>query len=138
MNLDPTLFVLAAFVMFIGLITAIYHGVEMLIGWGEIKKTLEADLAGSHGERLPKARSRSRMEVTNFTDDHGMVERYIIEDPATDFRLKVGMSERDLIRFEPTDVGRDVPPPVQQRINSFPQQLLQDIEQRSESLEPRV
>jgi len=79
-----------------------------------------------------KEQIRSRIQMKNFTDDGGMVERWIIEDPATDYRVKVQMSARDLVRHEPRP-GGDLPPAVQQRIDSFPDQLLREVEQRTDT-----
>lgn len=75
---------------------------------------------------------RSRMEISHHTDEDGMADRYIIRDPATDYRVRVQMAHRDLVRFDPQP-GGDLPPPVQQRIDSFPDQVLREVEQRSDT-----
>ena len=79
-----------------------------------------------------KEQIRSRIQMNHFTDEDGMVEKWIIEDPATDYRVKVQMSARDLVRHEPRP-GGDLPPAVQQRIDSFPDQLLREVEQRTDT-----
>lgn len=75
---------------------------------------------------------RSRMQMRNFTTEEGMAERYIIEDPATGYRVKVQMAGRDVIRFDPRP-GGDLPPPVEQRMQNFPQQVLREVEERSDT-----
>jgi hypothetical protein len=79
----------------------------------------------------------ARIELNHFTTENGVNRKYLIEDPATEYRQHVRMAERDLIRFEPTH-GGDLPPPVQQRIENFPNELMREVEQRSDTLEPRV
>ena len=80
---------------------------------------------------------QQRIQMHHHTADDGMAERYIIEDPATEYRQQIQMSHRDLVRFEPEPGGR-LPPAVQQRIDSFPQHVLREVEQRSDTLEARV
>jgi hypothetical protein len=80
---------------------------------------------------------QARIELNHFTTENGVNRKYLIEDPATEYRQHVQMAERDLIRFEPTP-GGNLPPPVQQRIENFPNELMREVEQRSDTLEPRV
>lgn len=80
---------------------------------------------------------QQRIRMHQHSDEDGLAERFIIEDPATEYRQQIQMAHRDLIRYEPTP-GGDLPPPVQQRIENFPDALMREVEQRSETLEPRV
>ena len=213
---QPTLFVLALYLLVIGLYLAAYHGLEYLIGWDELGKRWklirlaatgndyrqprmdpgmystrswdtpsQADdpitailVRASEAERQwyalhhlldrweqqwkhemmlqpqeEQAISRflfdkyreaqreasdqiqARMQMRTHRDEDGMATRYIIEDQATGYQQRVQMADVDLIRF---DESHEFPPPVQQRIDSFPQHVLREVEQRSETLEPRV
>jgi hypothetical protein len=91
-------------------------------------------LRDQHRQAIEEAKEaiRSRIEMRQFSDEEGMAERFIIEDPATDYKVQVQMSHRDLIRYEPKP-GGELPPPVQQRMESFPDQLLREVEQRSDT-----
>ncbi|AGM11314.1 hypothetical protein HHTV1_60 [Haloarcula hispanica tailed virus 1] len=91
-------------------------------------------LRQQHRQAIEEAKEqiRSRMELTHFTDEDGMAEKFIIQDPATDYRVQIRMSARDLVRHEPRP-GGDLPPSVQQRMDSFPDQVLREVEQRSDT-----
>lgn len=80
-------------------------------------------------------RIQARIELKRRRDSDNMVTTYIIEDPSTGVQQRIQMSDRDLIRF---DDHQDLPPAVQQRIDSFPQWMLGEVEQRSDTLETRV
>ena len=80
---------------------------------------------------------QARMELHTHRDEDDMASRYIIEDPSIGYRQQVQMADVDLIRMEPKP-GGELPPPVQQRIENFPQHVLREVEGRSDTLEPRV
>lgn len=78
---------------------------------------------------------QARIEMKRHRDEDGMATMYIIEDPSTGYQQRVQMADVDLIRM---DDHHELPPAVQQRIDSFPQAMMREVEQRSETLEPRV
>lgn len=78
---------------------------------------------------------QKRIQIHTHRDSDEMAERYIIEDPSTGYKVRVQMADVDLIRF---DADGHFPPPVQQRIDTFPNALLRDMEARSDTLENRV
>lgn len=124
---------------------ALHHLVDQWEDRGKHQRVMQPDeerildrwLHQQFREATEEARDeiQARIQMHTHRDSDEMAERYIIEDPSTGYKQRVQMADVDLVRF---DADGHFPPPVQQRIDSFPQHVLREVEQRSETLEPRV